>query len=81
LKGDFAFSSPAWAHISPEGKDLVSQLLVVDPKKRLSATEALKHPWITGEAHSEMHDRHLKESTKRHAERVEEKRKRENRKR
>lgn len=27
-------------------KDLVDKLLMVDPKKRLTAKEALKHPWM-----------------------------------
>lgn len=35
--------------VSEESKDLVKKLIVVDPLKRLSATEALFHPWITGE--------------------------------
>jgi len=30
-------------------KDLISKLLVVDSKKRLTAEEMLKHPWIMGE--------------------------------
>ena len=29
-----------------QAKDLVAQLLVVDPSQRLSAKEALAHPWI-----------------------------------
>jgi len=45
--------------ISAEGKDLLLGLLTVDPTKRLSATEALKHPWITGEAHTDDHHQHL----------------------
>ncbi len=28
------------------GIDLIRQLLTVDPKKRLSVSEALKHPWL-----------------------------------
>ena len=27
-------------------KDLIRRLLVVDPTKRLSASDALRHPWI-----------------------------------
>ncbi len=32
--------------VSAEAKDLVSKLLVVDPSKRLTAAQALEHPWI-----------------------------------
>jgi serine/threonine protein kinase len=31
----------------------------VDPKNRLSASECLKHPWITGMAHTDKHLAHL----------------------
>lgn len=32
--------------LTPHGKDIVEKMLEVDPSKRLSASEALKHPWI-----------------------------------
>ena len=31
------------------GKDLVKKLLIVDPTKRLTVIDALKHEWIVGE--------------------------------
>lgn len=34
------------AHISPEGRDLLSKLLEIEPKKRISANDACQHPWI-----------------------------------
>ena len=38
--------SPTVKRWLPQAKDLVAQLLVVDPSQRLSAKEALAHPWI-----------------------------------
>ena len=32
--------------VSEEGKDLIRQMLIVDPKKRIQAETALKHPWF-----------------------------------
>ena len=32
--------------LSEEVQDLISKLLTVDPNKRLSAQEALQHPWL-----------------------------------
>ena len=32
--------------VSPEAKDLISNLMMYDPKKRISADEALQHGWI-----------------------------------
>lgn len=46
MSGNFEFHSPYWDHISPQAKDLIMKLLVVDPSKRLSAEEALNHPWF-----------------------------------
>ena len=36
-----------WRRVSEEGKDLVSKLLVVNSRNRLSAAAALRHPWFT----------------------------------
>lgn len=40
---------------SPEALDLLQSMFVVDPTKRVSASECLLHPWITGKAHGEKH--------------------------
>ena len=42
----YTMTSPKWTSRSDQAKDLVSKILVVDPKVRLSATEALQHPWF-----------------------------------
>ena len=44
--GTFQFDPEHWEHISPSAMDFIKHLIVVDPEKRLSATEALQHPWI-----------------------------------
>lgn len=46
MAGSFSFPSPYWDNVSSEAKDLINKLLVVDPKKRLTAKEVLSHPWI-----------------------------------
>ncbi|KAL6893932.1 hypothetical protein ACP4OV_008030 [Aristida adscensionis] len=46
LKGDLDFSSEPWPSISESAKDLVRKMLIRDPKKRLTAHEALCHPWV-----------------------------------
>ncbi|KAH7822669.1 putative CAMK/CAMK1 protein kinase [Monocercomonoides exilis] len=45
--GKYEFISPYWDTISAEAKDLISKLLVVDPKKRLTAEQAVSHPWFS----------------------------------
>ena len=45
-KGRYDFPSPYWDDISPHARDFIRKLLVVDPKKRMSAKEALDHVWI-----------------------------------
>jgi len=45
--GEYRFPSPYWDNVSNEAKNCISKLLVVNPIKRLSATELLKHEWIS----------------------------------
>lgn len=43
----YSFDSPTiWKSISKEAKDLISKLLVADPKKRYTCEEAINHPWF-----------------------------------
>lgn len=49
-KGSFEYPSPFWDNVSEDAKDLINRLLVVDPKKRLTAIDALNHNWITGKS-------------------------------
>ena len=50
IKCDYKFDSPWWDPVSLNAKDLVDRLLQVDPKKRLTAKQALNHPWVKGTA-------------------------------
>ncbi|KAI8464277.1 MAG: kinase-like domain-containing protein [Monoraphidium minutum] len=47
--GNYDDDDPIWETVSPEGKDIVGQLLTVDAANRLSAEEALRHPWVAGQ--------------------------------
>ena len=49
LNAKFEFYKEEWGHVSEELKDFISQLINLQPTRRLTAKEALKHPWITGE--------------------------------
>ncbi|KAI9021846.1 kinase-like domain-containing protein [Hyaloraphidium curvatum] len=40
------FDSEEWKPISAEAKDFVKRLLTISPRKRMTAAEALDHPWI-----------------------------------
>lgn len=42
------FPRSRWACVSPAARDLVRSLLTFDPTMRLTAHEALAHPWIGG---------------------------------
>uniref|UniRef100_L7M8X1 phosphorylase kinase n=1 Tax=Rhipicephalus pulchellus TaxID=72859 RepID=L7M8X1_RHIPC len=43
MEGKYEFCSPEWDDITEAPKDLISKLLVVDPKKRLTAAQSLDH--------------------------------------
>ncbi|RLN42826.1 hypothetical protein C2845_PM01G24200 [Panicum miliaceum] len=46
LHGKLDFESEPWPSISEGAKDLVRRMLIRDPKKRLTAHEVLRHPWV-----------------------------------
>eukprot|EP00118_Oscarella_pearsei_P020265 m.218930 g.218930 ORF g.218930 m.218930 type:complete len:399 (+) comp39916_c0_seq3:413-1609(+) len=46
MNGKYKFSSPEWDDISDSVKDLIRRLLCLDVEKRLSAAEALQHPFM-----------------------------------
>mmetsp|Transcript_34305 Transcript_34305/g.94521 ORF Transcript_34305/g.94521 Transcript_34305/m.94521 type:complete len:313 (+) Transcript_34305:129-1067(+) len=50
MKARYDFPSPWWDNISSDAKALVQGLLTIEPKKRLTAAQVMKHPWITGGA-------------------------------
>ena len=45
-KGVYRKDDKRWKKASKEVKDLIQKLLVYQPKKRLTALQALKHPWF-----------------------------------
>lgn len=47
--GVYEFHEEYWSAVSVEAKDLISKLLVVNPLERLTAQQALAHPWRTSD--------------------------------
>ncbi|XP_065565645.1 calcium/calmodulin-dependent protein kinase type II alpha chain-like [Artemia franciscana] len=45
--GVYNYPSPEWDTITPEAKNLINKMLTLNPTKRITAEEALKHPWIS----------------------------------
>ncbi|KAH7365165.1 hypothetical protein KP509_18G012000 [Ceratopteris richardii] len=46
LKKKPDFREKPWPSISPSAKDFVKKLLIKDPRARLTAAQALSHPWV-----------------------------------
>ncbi|XP_031845219.1 calcium/calmodulin-dependent protein kinase II isoform X32 [Nomia melanderi] len=44
--GSYDYPSPEWDTVTVEAKNLINQMLTVNPSQRITASEALKHPWI-----------------------------------
>ncbi|KAI3354293.1 hypothetical protein L3Q82_018835, partial [Scortum barcoo] len=47
LAGNYDFSSPEWEDRSDTVKDLISRMLVVDPRQRYTATDVLNHSFFS----------------------------------
>ena len=46
LMGAGKYDASVLARYSDNAKDFIARLLVVDQNRRMSATEALNHPWV-----------------------------------
>ncbi|GJM91207.1 hypothetical protein PR202_ga07561 [Eleusine coracana subsp. coracana] len=49
LRADPNFDDSPWQSVSPEAKDFVKRLLNKDYRKRMTAAQALSHPWLRDE--------------------------------
>lgn len=45
-KGKYDISKGVWKSVTKEAKDLIKKLLTYNPEDRISAEDALQHPWI-----------------------------------
>ncbi|KAG8178585.1 hypothetical protein JTE90_021005 [Oedothorax gibbosus] len=45
-RSEWDFEDESFDEISEDAKDFISKLLIKDQKKRLNASQALKHPWM-----------------------------------
>ena len=45
--GEYTFHVEFWHTVSDNAKDLIRKLLNTNPRKRLTAQQALQHPWMT----------------------------------
>jgi serine/threonine protein kinase len=50
--GPIPFRKTDWKKKSPELQDLIVKMLQIDPAERISASEALKHPWFKDGKHA-----------------------------
>jgi len=48
--GQFTFNQADWKNISQDAKDLIKNLLKMDPKTRYTAQQALEHTWVKNKA-------------------------------
>eukprot|EP00829_Urostomides_striatus_P012444 TRINITY_DN3272_c0_g1_i7.p1 TRINITY_DN3272_c0_g1~~TRINITY_DN3272_c0_g1_i7.p1 ORF type:complete len:339 (+),score=95.15 TRINITY_DN3272_c0_g1_i7:619-1635(+) len=52
--GEFNFDGPSWKKVSNNAKDLIKKLLTYNQEERITAGEALKHPWIKSRENNEL---------------------------
>jgi calcium-dependent protein kinase len=57
MDGSYSLAGPEWDIISSEAKDLIAGMLEYNPKARLSAVDALHHPWMSNASHMSLDSR------------------------
>ena len=68
MAGEFEFHAHSWKHVSHEAKDFIRKLMCTDPLARLTCTEALDHPWLTGSRSHAGHHQHQQQQHHRQGE-------------
>lgn len=54
LVADYSFTPiEYWRHVSTNARTFIQRCLTIDPTMRITAHQALSHPWITGEDEEE----------------------------
>jgi len=53
VRGQYRFYESHFKHVSEPARDLIRRLIVVEPDERYSWEEAIRHPWIEGQAPDE----------------------------
>ena len=61
--GKYDLETSPFDKLSKSGKDLIRKLLVMEPSKRISAQEALAHPWFKENKSRDLYNRIKDEST------------------
>lgn len=57
INANYAFEPEVyWQGVSEEARDFINKLLTIDPKARLTANQALEHPWLASMAASATSD-------------------------
>lgn len=46
MRCDYKFRGEIWEQLSGDSKDFIGKLLILDPKQRMDANQALKHKWL-----------------------------------
>jgi len=46
MSGKYSFPQKLFGEISETAKDFITNIFVIDPKKRMTAADCLKHPWL-----------------------------------
>jgi calcium/calmodulin-dependent protein kinase I len=46
VAGKYEFSDDSWADVSEDARELVRKMLVLNPDDRITAKDALRHPWL-----------------------------------
>mmetsp|Transcript_22174 Transcript_22174/g.48488 ORF Transcript_22174/g.48488 Transcript_22174/m.48488 type:complete len:507 (-) Transcript_22174:191-1711(-) len=48
--GNYSFNASDWKHVSEDAKNLIRHLIEMDPQKRFTAEQTLRHEWIAKKA-------------------------------